>query len=369
VSTGGATGQLTLHVNATTSIGASGSFPGYTPNATPYGFFQSVNDGQTWTQIGAWQSSTSKAVTGLALDTPLVFSARYRDNSSTPIVGDFATPVEAIISSGTSGAPLDGINAGSSTRTTGQIIWTWDYEPVKASTITRCGWRRCRRRSIRTPASPIGRALAACLVAGSVPRRSRALSIRSTITPSSVRAGRDRHGRRRTAGPATPSGGWSVAFADGFGTTLADRSNSTRRGGSQRRRMAVNGTHSGDRIGFNSNEIQNFNPSQVSLQSDGLHLICAYTPNRALPGNGGNTANYLSGFVQQLAVRHSSDGFKWTPGGGITLGVRDPDEVRAGFDGGTDNGGNDEGWWSSGGPGSATSSTSSSIGGGAARRP
>jgi hypothetical protein len=132
VSTGGLTGELTLHVAATASIAASGSFPGYTPNASPYGFYQSVNGGQTWTQLGSFQSGTSKVLTGLDLNTPLLFSARYRDNSATPLRGDFAVPAEVVISTVATTVDLDGVKNGSSTRTSGQIVWTWDSQPAKA---------------------------------------------------------------------------------------------------------------------------------------------------------------------------------------------------------------------------------------------
>jgi hypothetical protein len=120
------------------------------------------------------------------------------------------------------------------------------------------------------------------------------------------------------SGPPTPTGGWTVAFADGFGTTLFDRTGTTRASaGTSDAEWVLNGGAAGEVVGFNADEIQNFSASQVSLQTDGLHLTAAYTPNRALPGNGGNTANYLSGFVQSCREA-LSDGFKWTPGGGIT---------------------------------------------------
>jgi hypothetical protein len=150
------------------------------------------------------------------------------------------------------------------------------------------------------------------------------------------------------SGPPTPTGGWTVAFADGFGTTLFDRTGTTRASaGTSDAEWVLNGGAAGEVVGFNADEIQNFSASQVSLQTDGLHLTAAYTPNRALPGNGGNTANYLSGFVQSCREA-LSDGFKWTPGGGITWAFEILTKFAPGFDGGPTSGGNDEGWWSSG---------------------
>jgi hypothetical protein len=92
-----------------------------------------------------------------------------------------------------------------------------------------------------------------------------------------VRAGRDRHGPGNADGTADTQRGWSVVFADGFGgSSLVDRVFTARTATTGDAEWLFTGT-SGDRDGFNDNEIQKFNPGQISQQSDGLHITAAYS--------------------------------------------------------------------------------------------
>jgi hypothetical protein len=107
------------------------------------------------------------------------------------------------------------------------------------------------------------------------------------------------------AGIATPSAGWTVAFADGFGeldTTLWTPNS---------RPGATNGP------GDNNNDVTIFNPSQVSITPNGLVLTCTYEN-----GVGGNNAageaiNWLSGYMQTTPASSvagmASKGFYWKP--------------------------------------------------------
>jgi hypothetical protein len=67
---------------ATLTLPAATGWPaGVTPNASPYGFFQTIA-GVT-TQIGAWRTTASISIT-FPTNTPVSFDGRYRDNTATP---------------------------------------------------------------------------------------------------------------------------------------------------------------------------------------------------------------------------------------------------------------------------------------------
>jgi phosphodiesterase/alkaline phosphatase D-like protein len=150
-------------------------------------------------------------------------------------------------------------------------------------------------------------------------------------------------------GPPAPVGGWTVEFADSFCLPLVDG-----RVSGNRTRTDANGKWlfgsptSGDRDGFNDNEIQKFNNTQISVDSRGLVLTAAYDANRGTNA-AGLMCNYVSGYVY-TTDDSTSDGFQWMPGGGSTLCFEIVTQFAPQFDGGPTNGGNDEGWWASGGP-------------------
>jgi hypothetical protein len=146
-------------------------------------------------------------------------------------------------------------------------------------------------------------------------------------------------------GPGAPSGGWYVAFADGFGGTLQNRATGNTAGDD--RNWLFDGGSSGTTPGFNSDEIEVFNPSKISEHADGLHETCTYTPGIA---GGTPSKNYTCGYVMTTGDTTPATGFAWMPGGGETWAFETVAKFAPQFDGGVQNGGNDEGWWASGGP-------------------
>jgi hypothetical protein len=80
-------------------------------------------------------------------------------------------------------------------------------------------------------------------------------------------------------GPATPSGGWTVEFADGFGLPLLDGHSATNRASTTKDgKWSFLGV--GTPIsGFNANEIQMFDAGQITQDSRGLVLTAKYAPN------------------------------------------------------------------------------------------
>lgn len=101
----GATGDVTVSLVSPSSIAASGSTPAFTPNATPILVYLST-DKESWVLQGSAQSATTKTITGLLLDTTYYVTYRYRDNSTQPVLGDFAIPAEFVISSGAALQPV-----------------------------------------------------------------------------------------------------------------------------------------------------------------------------------------------------------------------------------------------------------------------
>jgi hypothetical protein len=147
------------------------------------------------------------------------------------------------------------------------------------------------------------------------------------------------------SGPTSPSGGWDVVFADGFGLPLINGANN--RGRTDVDPAWVFLGNGSDVNGFNNNELQKFNSSQISVASDGLRLTAAYSPNRGT--SGGGVCNYVSGAISSTTDA-LSDGFQFMPGGGDTWAFELVTKWAPQFDGGITSGGNDEGWWASGGP-------------------
>lgn len=74
---------------------------GFTPNATPIGFFRSL-DGALWQQIGSWQSATTLTVADVTYDIEYQYSYAYRNNATPPRQGDFSVPTVSVLSSSAS---------------------------------------------------------------------------------------------------------------------------------------------------------------------------------------------------------------------------------------------------------------------------
>jgi hypothetical protein len=114
-------------------------------------------------------------------------------------------------------------------------------------------------------------------------------------------------------GPGAPTGGWHVAFADGFAAPIGT-------GAGQDAFWEVNTNKQG--CCNNSDEIASENPSQVRVGAGGLELLCT--------ASGG----YVCGGVD------TTGGFNWRPGGGQTWAF----EVVAKLP--PRDWGEDPGWWS-----------------------
>jgi hypothetical protein len=149
-------------------------------------------------------------------------------------------------------------------------------------------------------------------------------------------------------GPQTPSGGWAVEFADGFGLPLVNgnvQSNRSRTDVDPFWAFLGVGTFFD---GFNANEIACFVDTQISQDSRGLVLTAAYHKNYATSSKYGTVYNYISAAIQST-LEATANGFRWMPGGGSTLAFEINCKMGQNFDGGPTSGGNDEGWWTSGG--------------------
>jgi hypothetical protein len=135
-------------------------------------------------------------------------------------------------------------------------------------------------------------------------------------------------------GPPVPTGGWQVAFADGFGAPLG-----TGPGHDNfwyPNRFCCNPAT--NQPGFNGNELEVFNSSQVNVGAQGLELVDTRQQNV-----GGTGKNYVSGTVNtDLPAAPGYNLFKWTPGLG---GVKWAFECVCKLPRNT--GEEDPGWWSS----------------------
>lgn len=131
-------------------------------------------------------------------------------------------------------------------------------------------------------------------------------------------------------GPPTPSGGWHVAFADGFGAKLGYQSG-------EDDFWFLNKQEPADtyQSGLNSNELQVFNSNAVKTGSEGLQLLETYTPNA-----GGTGKNYVGGIVNTADHAAGQRPFSWQSGGASTWAF----ECVAKWPHNT--GEADPGWWS-----------------------
>jgi hypothetical protein len=124
-----------------------------------------------------------------------------------------------------------------------------------------------------------------------------------------------------------------VAFADGFGAPLGT-------GAGQDNFWYPNRSCCNPASydpGFNSDELEVFNSSQVRVGNEGLELVDTYQPNA-----GGTGKNYVSGTVNtDLPSAPGYNLFKWTPGQGETWAFECVCKLPR------NTGEEDPGWWSS----------------------
>jgi Fibronectin type III domain len=136
-------------------------------------------------------------------------------------------------------------------------------------------------------------------------------------------------------GPPTPAGGWSVVYADGFGAPIGKGP------GQDNTWFPNNCTLTSNCHGFNSDELEVFNPSAAKVTPEGLKLTCTYTVAAQEPGG----KHYVCG-----ALRGQNQGmpgyrfFTWSPGKGQTLVFQAVAKLPP------NTGEADPGWWSAGPP-------------------
>lgn len=124
------TGEVTLTVDATATVAASGSRPAYTPHATPYEFLTS-DDGVSWTSLGGFQATNTKLVTGITPGFPHLYTAHYRDNSATPVVGELASPITVQINEGAASGVPSRVTGAVVVRNNGGLLDVyWDPNPT-----------------------------------------------------------------------------------------------------------------------------------------------------------------------------------------------------------------------------------------------
>jgi hypothetical protein len=137
------------------------------------------------------------------------------------------------------------------------------------------------------------------------------------------------------SGPSTPLGGWSVVYANAFAAPIGSGP------GQDNTLFPNNCSEYKNCEGFNSNEMQVFNPSAVSTGPDGLKLTCTHTSTAQSPGS----KHYVCGVVKGLGS--GAPGYRifyWSPNFGQTLVF----QTVARFPPNT--GEADPGWWSNGPP-------------------
>ncbi len=134
-------------------------------------------------------------------------------------------------------------------------------------------------------------------------------------------------------GPSAPAGGWYVALADGFGASLGTAPGQDNFWYANR--LCCN--PASNQPGFNSNELEVFNSSQVKVGGQGLELVDTYQPN-----TGGSGKNYVSGTVSSnVSGAAGYKPFTWTPGRGETWAFECVCKLPP------NTGEQDPGWWSS----------------------
>lgn len=141
-------------------------------------------------------------------------------------------------------------------------------------------------------------------------------------------------------GPSAPSGGWTLAYGDAFAEplcTAASQSNCDNTLYPNRSGSCNNAQ------GFNPDEYEVFNCSAVSVDSNGLHLSCTYTPGVTAAGSPTQNSNYTCGSVNGAVGLSGYKFFGFTPGEGQTWAVQTVAQFPP------DTGEADPGWWAHGG--------------------
>jgi hypothetical protein len=141
-------------------------------------------------------------------------------------------------------------------------------------------------------------------------------------------------------GPATPAGGWSVAYADAFGAPIGKGP------GQDNTWFPNNCTLTTNCKGFNTDEMEVFNPSAVSVTPEGLRLTCTYTAAAQQPGEKHYVCGTLRGEGGSGPAGYSY--FTWSPGKGQTLVFQAVAKLPP------NTGEADPGWWTNGPPWSDT---------------
>lgn len=139
---------------------------------------------------------------------------------------------------------------------------------------------------------------------------------------------------RTPNGPPTPAGGWSVAYADAFGAPLGTRSGQDNTIWPSR----INGDCTNNPA-FNSNEMEVFNCSQVSVNPAGLRLTCQYVPRIASGRNYSCGAITTGGAHPSRSLASGYRLFRFMPGRGPEWAI----QIIAKFPPNT--GEADPGWW------------------------
>ena len=138
-------------------------------------------------------------------------------------------------------------------------------------------------------------------------------------------------------GPTVPAGGWHVAFADGFGAPIGTGPGQDDFWYPNRGCCNVDPTK--DFNGDNTDELEAYNSSQVSVNSNGLQLTDTYAPNRDPAEGSYPVRNYVSGTVRTFPASGYRP-FAWKPGGGETWAFECVCKLPTYFQG------LDVGWWS-----------------------
>jgi hypothetical protein len=139
---------------------------------------------------------------------------------------------------------------------------------------------------------------------------------------------------RSPNGPPTPVGGWSVAYADAFGAPLGTRPGQDNTLWPSR----INGDCTNN-PGFNANEMEVFNCSQVSVGRSGLTLTCQYVPHIAGDRNYSCGALTTGGPHPASSLASGYRLFRFMPGRGPEWAI----QIIAKFPPNT--GEADPGWW------------------------
>ncbi|HET9098332.1 MAG TPA: RICIN domain-containing protein [Candidatus Saccharimonadales bacterium] len=105
-------------------------------------------------------------------------------------------------------------------------------------------------------------------------------------------------------GPAAPTGGWQLEYADAFGSKLTQEGGQDNTWFPNRYNEFNDGMSCGADRGFNSNEMENFTCGQVNVDPTvGAILTCSYgAPANPYTYSGGSKINYNCGDIMQNAV-------------------------------------------------------------------